>query len=93
MAVVGVVGAVASLLIAPIVSPWMDVCSIYICPLGALLAGVCFFWLCRKDYVLEQVNLARSKPLGGWFYPLAKYGFCGVTLLVLVLGIALGGIG
>ena len=47
----------------------------------------------RKDYVLEQVNLARSKPLGSWFYPLAKYGFCGVTLLVLILGIALGGIG
>lgn len=93
VAVVGVVGAVVSLLIAPIVSPWMDVCSIYICPLGALLAGVCFFWLCRKDYVLEQVNLARSKPLGSWFYPLAKYGFCGVTLLVLILGIALGGIG
>lgn len=93
VAVVGVVGAVVSLLIAPIVSPWMDVCSIYICPLGALLAGVCFFWLCRKDYVLEQVNLARSKPLGSWFYPLAKYGFCGMTLLVLILGIALGGIG
>lgn len=91
--VVGVVGIVVSLLIAPIVSPWMDICSIYICPLGALLAGVCFFWLCKKEYVLEQVNLARQKPLGGWFYPLAKYGFCGVTLVVLILGIALGGIG
>ena len=93
VAIIGVVGAVVSLLIAPSVSPWMDVCSIYICPLGALLAGVFFFWVAKKDFVLENVNLARKKPLGGWFYPMAKYLFCGVTLLVLILGAALGGIG
>ena len=54
---------------------------------------VMFFWVCGKDYVLEQVNLSRSKPLGRWFYPMAKYLFCGVTLLVLILGAAKGGIG
>ena len=81
------------LLIAPIVSQWMDVCSIYICPIGALLAAVMFFWICGKDYVLKQVNLARHKPLGSWFYPMAKYLFCGVTLLVLVLGAVFGSIG
>ena len=86
-------GLGVGLVIAPIVSQWMDVCSIYICPVGAFLAGVMFFWVCGKDYVLEQVNLARQKPLGAWFYPMAKYLFCGVTLLVLVLGAVKGGIG
>ena len=93
VAIIGALGLVVGLTIAPIVSDWMDVCSIYICPIGALLAAVMFFWVCGKDYVLEQVNLARSKPLGNWFYPLAKYLFCGVTLLVLVLGAICGGIG
>ena len=60
---------------------------------GALLAGVCFFWICRREWCLEQVNLARRRPLGPWFYPLARYGFCGVTVVVLVVGAALGGIG
>ena len=91
--VIGALGIVVGLVIAPIVSEWMDVCSIYICPIGAFLAGVMFFWVCGKDYVLEQVNLARKKPLGGWFYPMAKYLFCGVTLGVLVLGAVSGGIG
>ena len=92
--IIGAIGIVVGLIIAPNVSPWMDVCSIYICPLGAMLAAVMFFWVCQKGFVLEQVNLARSKPLGGWFYPMAKYVFCGVTLLVLVLGtITEGGIG
>jgi len=90
---IGTIGTGTGLAIASIVEPWMDVCSIYICPLGALLAGVMFFWVCKKDFVLEQVNQARTNPLGGWFYPMAKYLFCGVTLLVLILGAVLGGIG
>ena len=94
VAIIGGLGIVVGLSIAPIVSDWMDVCSIYICPAGALLAGVMFFWVCGKDYVLEQVNLARQKPLGPWFYPMAKYLFCGVTLAVLILGACIqGGIG
>ncbi len=95
-AAVGLVGAVAlavGLCIQGIVSGWMDVCSIYICPIGAALAGIGFFWVLRREDCLEQVNLSRERPLGGWFYPLAKYGFCGVTLLVLIVGAALGGIG
>ena len=91
--IIGCIGIVVGLIIAPNVSPWMDVCSIYICPLGAMLAGFMFFWVCKKDFVLEQVNLARSKPLGSWFYPMAKYLFCGVTLVVLILGAYHGGIG
>lgn len=93
VAVIGVVGLAASLVIQGIVSQWMDVCSIYACPIGALLAGVFFFWIYGKEDCLAQVNLARRHPLGNWFYPLAKYGFCGVTVIVLVMGAVKGGIG
>ena len=40
VAVIGVVGLAVGLCIQGIVSGWMDVCSIYACPIGALLAGV-----------------------------------------------------
>ena len=93
VALIGAVGIGVGLAISPIVSQWMDVGSIYICPLGALLAAVMFFWVWGRDDALAQVNQARKKPLGRWFYPLAKYLFCGVTLLVLVLGAVMGGIG
>ena len=92
--VIGAIGLVVGLSIQGIVSGWMDICSIYACPVGALLAGVFFFWVYGREDCLEQVNLARKKPLGPWFYPLAKYGFCGVTVLVLILGtVVKGGIG
>ena len=60
-AVIGIIGAAVSLLIQGIVSDWMDVLSIYICPLGAGLAGIMFFWVFGKDYAETQVNKGREK--------------------------------
>ena len=93
VAVIGAVGLAVGLCIQGIVSGWMDICSIYACPIGALLAGVFFYWVWGKEDCLAQVNLARRHPLGPWFYPLAKYVYCGVTVAVLILGAVNGGIG
>lgn len=90
---IGIVGLAVGIAIQGIVSSWMDVCSVYLCPIGACLAAIMFFWLSDKEWVLDQVNKGRPKPLGGWFYPLAKYVFVGVSILVLALGSILGGIG
>lgn len=75
------------------VGAWMDAVSIYIIPLGALLAGIMFFWVCPKGYAREQVELGAAKSLGRWFEPLTKYVFVGITLIVYILGIFFGGIG
>lgn len=75
------------------VSNWMDVVSIYIIPLGALLAAIMFFWVCPKGYAREQIQLGHGKELGKWFELLAKYVFVGLTLGVYILGIFYGGIG
>lgn len=92
-AIIAVIGMVVSVLIQGIVSQWMDVLSIYICPLGAGLAGIMYFGICGRDYVEMQVNKGRDKAIGAWFYPLCKYLFVPVCFIVLILGVALGGIG
>ena len=87
-------GCAAAILIQPVTSQWMDVVSIYICPLGALLAGVMFFWAAGKKFVLDAVDQGRVKgPLGRWFYPLGKYVYCTLCIAALIAGAALGGIG
>ena len=70
-----------------------DVLSIYICPLGAGLAAIMFFWVLGKKYVEEQVNKGAQKPVSAKFFPVCKYVFCPVCFLVLLLGILMGGIG
>jgi len=71
----------------------MDVVSIYICPLGALLAGVMFFWVAKKDFALAAVSEGAGRPIGSWFYPLGKYVYCIAALVALIAGAKLGGIG
>ena len=67
----------------------MDVVSIYICPLGALLAGIMFFWVMKKDTALAAVHEGRTagkKDISGWFYPLGKWVYCAASLAALILG-------
>lgn len=92
-AIIAVIALVVSICIQGIVSGWMDILSIYICPLGAGLARIMFFWVCGKKYVETQVNTGRDKKLTDKFYPICKYIFCPICFLVLILGIVLGGIG
>lgn len=90
---IGIIGVVVALCIQGIVSGWMDFVSIYICPLGAGLAGIMFAWIWGKQEVEDAVSLGRKQRIGGWYYPLYKYGFCILTMAVFILGIVNGGIG
>ena len=91
--VIGVIGCVVALVIQGIVSGWMDAVSIYICPLGAMLAAIMFFWVAGKDFALKAVNEGKEKPIGKWFFPLGKYVLVPLAFVALVAGAILGGIG
>jgi len=87
------VGLVIAILIQAYTSQWMDIVSIYICPFGALLAGIMFFWVLKKETALGAVNQGSEKGIGGWFYPLGKWVYCPLCLVALIAGAILGGIG
>lgn len=90
----GSVTALAGLFVeGDLLSAWMDTISIYVIPLGALLAGITMFWVCGDTFARNAVQLGRIRTLGKWFKPMTKYVFCGVALLVYILGILYGGIG
>lgn len=92
-ALVLVVGGAIAVCIQAITSQWMDVVSIYICPLGALLAGIMFFWVAGKKFAEEKVNIGAAKPIGKWFFPVGKYVYCTLGLIALIAGAFLHGIG
>lgn len=91
--IIAVIGVIVSFSIQGIVSQWMDFVSIYVCPLGAGLAGIMFAWVWGRQVVEDAVSLGRKQRIGTWYYPLYKYGFCLLTLAVFILGIICGGIG
>lgn len=95
VAIIAAIGVVVGIMIenGDTVSTWMDVVSIYIVPIGALLAAIMFFWVCPKGFALDQVSTGRPKKVGKFYYVLTKYVFVILTFAVVVLGIAYGGIG
>ena len=93
--IIGAIAAAVGIFIesGDAVGVWMDAVSIYVIPLGAVIAAVMYFWVCPAGFARKQVEKGRLKPVGRWFEPMTKYVFAGVTLVVYVLGILYGGIG
>ena len=87
------IGCTVAILIQGIASEWMDVVNNFICPIGALLAAIMFFWVLGEENALSQVNCGASKPVGKGFIILGKYVFCAACIIALVAGAILGGIG
>lgn len=66
---------------------WMDIISVYVIPLGALISGVIFFWVCKPAFTREQLQLGHGKPVSEAYIALGKYLFCGLTALVYCIEI------
>ena len=93
VAIIGGSGCVVALCIQAIVSGWMDAVSIYVCPLGAMLAGIMFFYVAGREYAEDAVNQGADKPIGKWFVPLGKFVLVPLALVALIAGAIFGGIG
>lgn len=95
VAIIAVIASLTGIILedADNLGVWMDVISIYVIPLGALLAGIMFFWVCGSKFTREQSQLGRNIQIGSWFEVMTKYVFCGLTIIVYILGIFYGGIG
>ncbi|MFQ9893920.1 MAG: sodium-dependent transporter [Emergencia sp.] len=91
--VITAIGCGVGLFIQAIVSGWMDAVSIYVCPLGAMLAGIMFFFVAGKEYAEKAVNEGAEKPIGSWFVILGKFLLVPMAFVALVAGAILGGIG
>lgn len=72
---------------------WADFITIYLAPLGSIIASICFFWVYGMNKAMEEINLGAERPLGKWFIPLAKYVFVFSGILVLIFGVIYNGIG
>lgn len=71
---------------------WADFITIYLAPLGCIIASISFIWIYGFDKALKDINTGSKKPLGSWFKPLS-FSFIISAILVLILGIIFNGIG
>lgn len=72
---------------------WADITAVYVLPFGALVSAFVFFWIYGTANARREINKGDGFKFGKWFEFYSKYVFVPVAALVLILNIALGGIG
>ena len=91
-AVLGIICALclgAGLFMEPISKwgPWMDLVSIYIIPIGATLGAISWFYVMKKDELLDAVNTGSGKKHGALWYNAGRYIY--VPMAVILCCVAL----
>lgn len=67
--------------------PWMDIVSIYIIPIGATLGAISWFWIMKKDELLDEINKGEKNLRGTLWYSAGRYLYvpCAVILCCVAL--------
>ena len=67
--------------------PWMDIVSIYIIPIGATLGAVTWFWVMKKDALLEEINKGAARMHGALWHGVGRYVYvvCALVLSLVAL--------
>lgn len=67
--------------------PWMDLVSIYIIPIGATLGAISWFYIMKKDAILEAVNLGATHTKGKLWYTVGRYVYVPLAILLCVIAL------
>lgn len=77
-----------------VLGAWMDAVSIYVIPLGALLAAIIFSWVLDKEFAIAKIFKGSGKVgENELIYTWIKYVYVGISLAVYLIGIFWGAIG
>lgn len=77
----------------PNVGQWMDFITIGVVPIGAVMGAVSIYYVLGWPKLRQELQLGRKKPISAAFGAVGRYVYVPLTILVLILGFALGGIG
>ena len=60
----------------------MDIVSIYIIPIGATLGAVSWFWIMRREDLIDEVSQGAKRAPGPLWYSVGRYVYvpCAVIL-------------
>ena len=73
---------------------WMDIITIYVVPIGAILGAVMIYWVLGVKTIKKELMEGRDKPLSPAYDFLAKYVYVFLAALVVICSFVIpGGIG
>lgn len=70
--------------------PWMDFVSIYIIPIGATIGAVTWFYVMKKDELLNAVNLGSRRSRGKLWYGVGRYVYVPIAIILCAVALIMG---
>lgn len=67
--------------------PWMDIVSIYIIPIGALIGAVTWFWVMKEDDLLNEINKGTSNKKAKNWHNIGKYIYVPFALILCLVAL------
>ena len=62
--------------------PWMDIVSIYVIPIGATMGAISWFWIMKKEDLMDEINRGAKKPCGDIWYLSGKFLVVGCAIIL-----------
>ena len=67
--------------------PWMDIVSIYIIPIGATLGAISWFWIMKKQDLMQEINKGGRKSIGNLWYYAGRYLYVPCALILCLVAL------
>lgn len=68
--------------------PWMDLVSIYIIPIGAVIGAVSWFWVIKKDEIMDEINTGADKKQVALWYFTGRYVYVPLALALCIIALS-----
>ncbi len=69
--------------------PWMDFVCIYIIPLGAVLGAISWFWILKKEELLEEINTGANKTQANTWYLIGRFVYVPMALTLCLIALSM----
>ncbi len=67
--------------------PWMDLVSIYIIPIGATLGAVSWFWVMKKQDLLDEINKGSKKKYGSFWHSIGRFVYVPLAIILCLVAL------
>lgn len=67
--------------------PYMDIVSIYIIPIGASIGAITWFYVLKKDKLLDEINLNSKRKYSDLWHGLGKYLYVPLAIILTLLAL------
>ncbi len=66
---------------------WMDLVSIYVIPIGASIGAISWFWVLKKDELLDEVNCGANSTYGNLWHNIGKFLYVPLAVILCVIAL------